>query len=181
MAWAPGSDACFTVRMATNPVLWRPPKALVLSLLALALSGIAQAKVYRCVDADGTLIFSDRPCGAQAEVHESGSNFSVVPGVGDHEQRLAEQRAWIDQQRELRHRQRRQREAAAARAPSVDQGLAAARPVIQWVQFWAPHPAPAAGPGPPESRPARAVQGFSALSGRQLGATRRDGDQEGNQ
>ncbi|MGY6555051.1 MAG: DUF4124 domain-containing protein [Wenzhouxiangella sp.] len=160
---------------------WRLPKALMPSLLALGLSAPALAQVYRCVDEDGTLIFSDRPCGAQAEVHESKSNFSVVPGAEDYEQRLAEDRAWIDRQREQRQSQRREHAAAAAWTATVDPAPAPAPQLVQWVPFWTPHPAPPHRPRPPHSRPERGEPGFSALSGRQLGSSRRDSDPERNQ
>lgn len=150
---------------------------LLLTLLVLCLSQIALAQIYRCVDADGTLIFSDRPCGAEAEVHQSGANLSVIPGSEDHEQRLADNRAFIEQQRLQRQAQRRQSELGAVEARAAGQTAFEQRPVVQWVPFWATHAAPPVRPRPPESRPERVEQAFSALSGRQIGSTRRESEQ----
>jgi hypothetical protein len=51
----------------------------VVAFAALALPLMAQAQVYRCEDAGGQTVFSQRPCGPDAEVVEVGPTNSSDP------------------------------------------------------------------------------------------------------
>lgn len=140
--------------------------ALVIVATMFSVSALAQASIYRCVDEQGTVIFSDRPCDDEARAYESAATLSVINAPEDVEARAEANRAFIQERRERQTEARRQ-------GTSPDQPAAAAqpaRPQTQFVPFWAPYLEEQI---PPERTESEREQRFSALSGRQPGSARR--------
>jgi len=73
--------------------------------LALALAGAGlfaapvAAQIYRCSDG-ATTIFSDRPCSADAELHEAETNISVITKAEGLDEIVASNQAFLEQRRE---------------------------------------------------------------------------------
>lgn len=145
--------------------------SLVCALLAAGIlaphAAGAETIVYRCVDADGTLIFSDRPCDDEARVHQSGTGMSVIQSPENVDARQAANRAFIEQQRERRAEARAQREAQEVEPV---RGVRPIQPQAPFVPYWAP--TPETRPAPDRTADEREER-FSALSGRLPGIARR--------
>ncbi len=137
--------------------------------LTLSVGSMAQTRVYRCIDSGGTTVFSDQPCNEQFQQHVAGPRLSVIE-VPDNVEAVAEaNRAFIQQQRERREAAARQRAQREATPPPP-----APRPVqsrVQFVPYWLPPIQQK--PEPPPRVEREREERFSALSGRQLGSTRR--------
>ena len=138
--------------------------------LAFSNGAMGQTTIYRCVDAAGTTVFSDQPCGEQAQRHEAGARLSVIEAPANVEAVVEANRVFINQQRERRQaaaqQRARQEELTALRAQP------AAQPRVQFVPYWLP-PAHHKPRPPPERVEREREERFSALSGRQPGSVRR--------
>lgn len=145
----------------------------------LLLGGSAAAEIYRCQQ-EGVVIFSDRPCQADAQPHRPVGMVSYIPAADDLEETARRNRAFLEQRRarlaEARERHRKADE--ANEAPSTPAAGYGPNDRVLHVPYLiddrrrSPHgrrPAEAAQP------PAAGDQRFSALGGR-LPGTRRDSD-----
>lgn len=57
-------------RSSGSDYIANPPHIRVGIIVLFALtSGVCSAQMYKCVDANGTATFSDKPCGPNAQVH----------------------------------------------------------------------------------------------------------------
>lgn len=147
--------------------------ALLISLPFASLQ--ADTTIYRCTDADGTLIFSDRPCDDTAQVYESRESLSVISAPDNVAERVEANREFIDSRRERLTEGRRGPEAPSettARPPQ--RSPQSQQPMIlpAWPAGETERPSP---PVPPTERPEQERnERFSALGGRQPGSRRRD-------
>jgi hypothetical protein len=73
--------------------------ALALALAIVFSSASSQAQIYRCIDADGRIEFSDLPCADDAEIIEPGGNLSVVARADSLDAAAIANRQFIDQRR----------------------------------------------------------------------------------
>ncbi len=143
-----------------------PKLALAILTLMVSSAVLAQASIYRCVDEEGTVIFSDRPCDEEAREYIGGTTLSVINAPEDVEARAEANRAFIEERRERQIEARRQR-TQQDETPAVVEPV---RPQTQVWPFWAQPPVDQEPPRQPEhDREER----FSALSGRQPGSARR--------
>jgi hypothetical protein len=151
--------------------------------LLLLLSLPAAAEIYRC-EVEGVVVFTDRPCHADAQPYRAKPGLSVV-SAPDNLAEVAEQnRAWLAAEQQRQDQQRAARAAraassAAARKPATTpRGPAqgSGHPVFALPYFAPPLPPQAdrrlhaqrQGPAREEAADAR----FSALGGRQPGSRR---------
>lgn len=151
----------------------RATRLLIAMLGAIVLAPAAAAEtIYRCDQADGSVIFSDSPCDDQGVAYQAGNTLSVVEAPTRLAERIEENRAFIEQRRERLIQQRRPDESTpdgAERAVPPDPS----QPLLQ-VPYWPPQPIDPPTPAPPVDRePAPGDDDFSALSGPFPGTTRR--------
>ena len=156
-------------------------------LLMVVSSAMADPQVFRCVDDDGSVVFSDQPCDDEGQAYEPAGNMSVVATRDNLEARIQANQEFVENRRErLREaqerarRQRQEAEAAAAQAaPLPPSGQNVTLPF--WPPGWSEPPPPSAD-GEQRASPPRDER-FSALGGRQLGSARRpaeDGESNDN-
>lgn len=105
----------------------------VAGLLLLAGSA-SSADIYRC-EVDDVIVFSDRPCQAEATPYQPGLSLSVVTVAEDMGQTIERNQAWLDAEAA---RQQARREALRERRAAEQAGAEQAR-----------QPRPAAGLGGP--------------------------------
>jgi hypothetical protein len=89
-----------------------------LALIALPVAG----QIYRC-EVDGTVTFSDQPCGPESTLHAGGAGISFVP-PDDSLPELAEAaRKFLEERRRKLARQRDERKRHSASPASTGPGL----------------------------------------------------------
>ncbi len=152
---------------------------IALPLLMVVSSATADSQVFRCVDDDGSVVFSDQPCDDEGQAYEPSGNMSVVATPDNLEARIQANQEFVENRRERlreaqeRSRQRQEAEAAAAQAaPLAPSGQNVTLPF--WPAGWSEPPPPAAEGERRATRPRD--ERFSALGGRQLGSARRSED-----
>lgn len=136
---------------------------LALLMAAGGSASLSAQEIYRC-DEDGIKVFSDTPCGDNAEVHVSGNRLSIV-APADLEAVTEQNQAWLARQHERMDRAaERRRDVRPAPLPP------ARPPVVVPVFGFVP---PGQRPEPPRNRrndrQEEVEERFSALSGRQPG------------
>lgn len=148
-----------------------PGVFLIGATLIYSPQSMGQTTIYRCIDAAGTPVFSDQPCGEQAQPHQTGARLSIIEAPDDVEAVVEANRVFIDQQRERRQAAAQQR-ARLDELPAVREPPSAPQPRVQFVPYWLPpaHHKPRPSPDPVERQ---REERFSALSGRQPGSVRR--------
>ena len=60
-----------------------PKRTLTCLVMLMTMTAIASAEIYKCVNEDGVVKFSDQPCGRQAEVVIAKTNLSVDEAIGN--------------------------------------------------------------------------------------------------
>lgn len=140
---------------------------LIIVALLVSSSALAEASIYRCIDEEGTVIFSDRPCDEEARAYEGAATLSVINAPEDVEARAEANRAFIEARRERQSEARRQGLQQEQQPPA---SVRPVRPQTQFVPFWAPYLEEQV---PPTGNAREREESFSALSGRQPASTRR--------
>ncbi|MEM1082194.1 MAG: hypothetical protein AAGH65_11490 [Pseudomonadota bacterium] len=107
--------------------------------LAASMHCSAEAsEIYRCADGD-TTVFSDQPCGDDAQLHQSEQRISVVDAADNFDQIIEQNEAYLEQRRNDRQQQREQ---AAERAREQTRFTT----VVEYVPLYYPvRPRPYAG------------------------------------
>jgi hypothetical protein len=136
--------------------------ALSAALIGLfSLPGAAAETIYRCDHPDGSVIFSDSPCDAKAQPYRSGNTLSVIQAPNQLAERMAQNRAFIEQRRQ-ELLQARNSGKAASPATDAPPANVQSQPWLRSPYGW-PQPIR---PGLPVNRqPDPADDRFSALSG----------------
>lgn len=130
--------------------------------------------IYRCNQADGSVVFSDTPCDDRGEPYESTNRLSVIEAPQHLAERMAENQAFIDQRRQDLSRARQ--ETVLSPLPDIQTGSSAAGNQQPWlpIGYWWPQPIEPPGPEVPGDREPRPRDDrFSALRGPFPGTTRR--------
>lgn len=122
--------------------------AILLLMTGLVLSTSAQAaEIYRCMHGD-TMIFADRPCGEDAEVHQTESTISVIAAsdsldqIMQQNQRYLEQRAQHQAARRAARLEQQRNQPAAVRQQAIVEYVPVYYPVRQNPSFNPPATAP---------------------------------------
>ena len=159
---------------------------IALPLLMVVSSATADSQVFRCVDDDGSVVFSDQPCDDEGQAYKPAGNMSVVATPDNLEARIQANQEFVQNRRERlreaqeRARQRQEAEAAEAQvAPLAPAGQNVTLPF--WPLGWSEPPPPATDDARRTTPPRD--ERFSALGGRQLGSARRsedDGEENDN-
>ncbi len=167
--------------MRISPALQLNVVALVWSTIGLLATGLASPSatadiIYRCDAPDGSIIFSDQPCGQSQRQYEPSQRLSIVGAPPDLIARMTENQAFIDQRRARIRAQEplypgHTRPQSPEREPSPN-------PYLMFFPVWtAPSPLPPGQGDHGSAEPSRAQDKFSALSGPFPGTVRRTKDQ----
>lgn len=139
-----------------------------LGALMFSTAALADGTIYRCVNDDGSIVFSDRPCDDEGRVYQGPSSLSVISAPADVQARTEANRAFIEERRERMNEARRMRELSEQQQEAL--APQPARPPSHFLPYWAP---PQEARPLPESTDTDREERFSALSGRQPGSARR--------